>query len=81
MPLQPYSEAVPSTGGRLHPLVPEEDRLGEKGRAFFNVKKDQYYGFNFTSHFYYTKYFKKYQTTPTVGTTAIIQYSKYTSNI
>ena len=20
---QPYSEAVPSTGGRLHPLVPE----------------------------------------------------------
>ena len=42
---QPYSVAVPSTGGRLHPLVPEvsvpykgnlrvvktiEERLGEK---------------------------------------------------
>ena len=24
MPRQPYSEAVLSTGGRLHPLVPEE---------------------------------------------------------
>ena len=24
MPRQPYSEAVPSTGGRLHPLVSEE---------------------------------------------------------
>ena len=24
MPRQPYSVAVPSTGGRLHPLVPEE---------------------------------------------------------
>ena len=24
MPRQPYSAAVPSTGGRLHPLVPEE---------------------------------------------------------
>ena len=23
MPRQPYSAAVPSTGGRLHPLVPE----------------------------------------------------------
>ena len=23
MPRQPYSVAVPSTGGRLHPLVPE----------------------------------------------------------
>ena len=46
--------AVPSTRGRLHPLVPEgfcplrgtegvvktiEERLGEKGRAFFNGKK------------------------------------------
>ena len=45
---QPYSVAVPSTGGRLHPLVPEvsvpykgnlrvvktiEERLGEKGGA------------------------------------------------
>ena len=30
MPRQPYSVAVPSTGGRLHPLVPEEEGLGEK---------------------------------------------------
>ena len=53
---QPYSEAVLSTGGRLHPLVPEgfcppelggteggvktiEERLGEKGGAFFNGKE------------------------------------------
>ena len=52
---QPYSVAVPSTRGRLHPLVPEvsvpqnggneggvktiEERLGEKGGAFFNGKE------------------------------------------
>ena len=30
MPRQPYSEAVPSTGGRLHPPLPEEEGLGEK---------------------------------------------------
>ena len=31
MPRQPYSAAVPSTGGRLHPLVPEErEAWGEK---------------------------------------------------
>ena len=52
---QPYSEAVLSTGGRLYPLVPEvsvlrkrgnrrgvktnEERLGEKGGAFFNGKE------------------------------------------
>ena len=27
---QPYSVAVPSTGGRLHPPLPEEEGLGEK---------------------------------------------------
>ena len=51
---QPYSVAVPSTGGRLHPLVPEvsvpykgnlrvvktiEERLGEKGGAFLKGKE------------------------------------------
>ena len=28
MPRQPYSEAVPSTGGRLHPSLFEKGRLG-----------------------------------------------------
>ena len=51
---QPYSVAVLSTGGRLHPLAPFgsprtggteggvktiEERLGEKGGAFFNGKE------------------------------------------
>ena len=52
---QPYSVAVLSTGGRLHPLVPEvsvhrergteggvktiEERLGEKSGAFLKVKE------------------------------------------
>ena len=37
---QPYSEAVPSSGGRLHPLSSlREERLGEKGGAFFNGKE------------------------------------------
>ena len=55
MPRQPYSVAVLSTGGRLHPrflrfLSPGnggteggvktiEERLGEKGGAFFNGKE------------------------------------------
>ena len=54
MPRQPYSVAVPSTGGRLHPrflrfLSPTrgtegvvktiEEGLGESGGAFFNGKE------------------------------------------
>ena len=30
---QPYSVAVPSTGGRLHPLVPEEREAWGEGGA------------------------------------------------
>ena len=33
MPRQPYSEAVPSTGGRLHPFL-----LMVKGKAWFRIK-------------------------------------------
>lgn len=39
MSSQPYSVAVLSNRGRLHPLIPEEDMLGEKGGAFFNVRR------------------------------------------
>ena len=41
MPRQPYSEAVPSTGGRLHPLVPEGKRgLERKVEPSLRVRKD-----------------------------------------
>ena len=33
---QPYSVAVLSTGGRLHPLVPEEREVWGESGAFFN---------------------------------------------
>ena len=36
---QPYSVAVPSTGGRFILSSLREERLGEKGGAFFNGKE------------------------------------------
>ena len=39
MPRQPYSEAVPSTGGRFSPSLLRREGRGEKGGAFFNGKE------------------------------------------
>ena len=36
---QPYSVAVLSTRGRLHPLVPEGEKTEMRGGAFFNGKE------------------------------------------
>ena len=37
---QPYSVAVPSTGGRLHPLVPEEREAWGERWSFLWLKGD-----------------------------------------
>ena len=39
MPRQPYSVAVPSTGGRLHPCPLRGKGLGESGGALFKGKE------------------------------------------